>query len=97
MPELHEMTALEQAEAVRSRRVSPVELVEHYLDRIERRNVELGAFITVTGENALARAAEAEAQLTRSDPATLPPLTRQIAKGAGLDPRELLARTISRL
>jgi hypothetical protein len=30
-------------------------------------------------------------------PATLPPLTRQIAKGAGLDPRELTARTISRL
>ena len=68
------MTALEQAEAVRSRRVSPVELVEHYLDRIERRNAELGAFITVTGEDALARAKEAEDQLTKSDPATLPPL-----------------------
>ena len=30
-------------------------------------------------------------------PAVLPPFTRQIAKGAGLDPRELTARTISRL
>lgn len=30
-------------------------------------------------------------------PAILPRLTRQIAKGAGLDPRELLARTISKL
>jgi len=30
-------------------------------------------------------------------PARLPPLTRQIARGAGLDPRELLARTISKL
>jgi hypothetical protein len=30
-------------------------------------------------------------------PAVLPPLTRQIAKGAGLDPRELTARTISKL
>jgi hypothetical protein len=30
-------------------------------------------------------------------PAKLPPLTRQIAKGAGLDPRELLARSISRI
>lgn len=28
-------------------------------------------------------------------PATLPPLVRQIAKGAGLDPRELTARSIS--
>jgi amidase len=74
MPELHEMTVLEQAEAVRSRRVSPVELVEHYLDRIERRDAELGAFVTVTGEDALARAKEAEDQLTKSDPATLPSL-----------------------
>lgn len=30
-------------------------------------------------------------------PAKLPPLTRQIAKGAGFDPRELTARTISKL
>lgn len=30
-------------------------------------------------------------------PAALPPLTRQIARGAGLDPRELTARTISKL
>ncbi len=30
-------------------------------------------------------------------PAALPKLTRQIAKGAGLDPRELTARTISNL
>ena len=30
-------------------------------------------------------------------PATLPPLTRQIAKGAGLDPREFTARTLSKL
>jgi hypothetical protein len=30
-------------------------------------------------------------------PATLPPLLRSIAKGAGLDPRELTARTIAKL
>lgn len=30
-------------------------------------------------------------------PAVLPPLTRQIAKGAGLDPREFTARSISKL
>jgi hypothetical protein len=29
--------------------------------------------------------------------AALPPLVREIAKGAGLDPRELTARSISRL
>ena len=30
-------------------------------------------------------------------PAQLPPLLRSIAKGAGLDPRELTARTIAKL
>jgi amidase len=74
MAELHDMTALEQAAAVRSRQVSPVELVEHYLDRVQRRNAELGAFVTVTGEDALDRAKKAEDQLSTSDPATLPPL-----------------------
>jgi amidase len=74
MAELHEMTALEQAAAVRSRQVSPVELAEHHLARIERRNGELGAFVTVTAEDALARAKEAEEQVARGDPATLPPL-----------------------
>lgn len=74
MAELHDMSALEQAAAVRSRQVGPVELVEHYLARIERRSTELGAFVTVTGQAALARAKEAEERLGRSDPATLPPL-----------------------
>jgi amidase len=74
MAELHDLTALEQAAAVRARRVSPVELVEHYLGRIDRRGAELGAFVTVTADDALARAAQAEEQVAKSDPATLPPL-----------------------
>jgi amidase len=74
MAELHDLTALEQAAAVRARRVSPVELVEHYLARIERRNGELGAFVTVTAEQALAEAKRAEEQVGRGDPARLPPL-----------------------
>src|SRR5215204_5376375 len=74
MAELHDMTALEQAAAVRSRQVSPVELIEHHLARVERRDAGLGAFVTVTGEAALAQAKEAEQLVARSDPATLPPL-----------------------
>jgi amidase len=74
MAELHDMTALEQAAAVRGRRISPVELVEHYLARIDARNSELGAFVTVTAEDALTRAKEAEDLAGRADPATLPPL-----------------------
>lgn len=74
MAELHDLTALEQAAAVRRREVSPVELVEHHLARVRRRDVELGAFVTVTDDDARQQAAQAERLVTASDPATLPPL-----------------------
>lgn len=57
MAQLHDLTALEQAAAVRSRQVSPLELVEHYAARIERLDGELGAFATRTLEAARAAAA----------------------------------------
>lgn len=50
------------SELVRTRRVSPVELVTDCLDRIERRQPQLNAFITVAADDALreGRAAEAD-------------------------------------
>src|SRR5216117_1668086 len=58
-----ELTAAALADAVRAKRVSPVELVLECLARIERRNPVLWAFITVDADGALAaaRALEAEA------------------------------------
>ena len=58
-----ELTAAAMADAVRAKRVSPVELVLECLARIERRNPVLRAFITVDADGALAaaRALEAEA------------------------------------
>ena len=41
---LHDLTALEQGDAVRNGDVSPLELVEHYGDRADR----VGAFITTS-------------------------------------------------
>jgi amidase len=61
--ELHELSALEQAALVRRRALRPIELVRHYLDRIERRSEELGAFVTVTPERALEEAALVEREL----------------------------------
>jgi amidase len=59
---LHDLTALEQATAIRTGEISSVELAEHYLARTEALNDTVGAFITVTPEIALeqARAADAE-------------------------------------
>lgn len=62
MAQLHDLTAVEQAEQVRSGSVSPVELTEHYLDRIERLNETVGAYITVTPEIARKQAADAESE-----------------------------------
>src|SRR5215471_14841851 len=72
---LHDLTALEAAAAVRRGEVSPVELVEHALDRISRLDGGLGAFVTVTADAALQQAKVAEhAVLAADDPGNLPPL-----------------------
>lgn len=75
MGELHDLTALEAAAAVRRREVSPVELVEHALDRVARLDDQLGAFVTVTAEAAREQAKQAERDLLGVDDHTrLPPL-----------------------
>jgi amidase len=61
MPELHDLTALEQGAAVRAGEVSPVELVEHYLERVQRLSDDVGAFVTVTSELARKQAVLAQA------------------------------------
>ncbi|MEU8569751.1 amidase [Streptomyces pathocidini] len=76
MAELHDLTALEQAEAIRRGTLSPVELTEHYLQRIDRLDETLGAFITLTPELARKQAAvaESEAVAARREGRELPPL-----------------------
>lgn len=74
MADLHELTALEQAAAVRRREVSPTELVEHYLRRVEEWNTQLGAFVTITAERAMDAARAADQLVTRIAPAELPAL-----------------------
>jgi amidase len=59
--ELHDLTLLDQVAAVRDKSVSPVELVDHYLARIDAHNESLGAFVTVTHERSR-EAAKAAAQ-----------------------------------
>jgi amidase len=68
MAELHELTALALWQELQSGRVSPRELTEHYLDRIEQSNPQLGAFVTVTREAALARADRVAAEVPRTAP-----------------------------
>ena len=63
--ELAFLPATEQARLIRDKQVSALELAELYLDRIERLDPELNAFVTVRGEEALEDARAADA--SRSD------------------------------
>jgi Asp-tRNA(Asn)/Glu-tRNA(Gln) amidotransferase A subunit family amidase len=55
------------AERVRSAEISPVELVRAHLDRIEKLNPKINAFVQVDGERALDEAREAEARVMQGD------------------------------
>jgi amidase len=68
MSELHDLTALEQGAAVRRREVSPVDLVDHYLHRIERLSDEVGAFVTVSDDLARMHALLAESRAGEGGP-----------------------------
>ena len=60
-------SAVELSELIAQKRVSPVELTELYLGRIESQNPKLNAYLTVASEEAVALAREAEAAVTRGD------------------------------
>ena len=61
--EPYALTLTEAAEAIAARRLSPVDLVESTLARIEAVEPHLTAFATVTADLARARAARAEAEI----------------------------------
>jgi len=63
--DLTTLSIREAGDLVRRKAVSPVELTRACLDRIDRLNPVLNAFITVTGEKALAQARDAETEVRR--------------------------------
>ena len=60
-------SALDVAEAIGKRQVSSLEITRRMLQRIDRHNPGLTAFVNVLREPALARAREADAALARGD------------------------------
>jgi aspartyl-tRNA(Asn)/glutamyl-tRNA(Gln) amidotransferase subunit A len=61
------LSIAEQADLIRTRRISPVELVKACLERIARYDSILRAYITVCAEQALAQAAAAEREIARGN------------------------------
>jgi aspartyl-tRNA(Asn)/glutamyl-tRNA(Gln) amidotransferase subunit A len=60
-------TISELAPLLRQKKISPVELTQACLERIEKLNPTLNAFVTVTAESALAAARAAETEIARGD------------------------------
>ena len=70
-PAAHELdfaTALQAAEAIRTKKVSSVELTERMFARIDRYNPQLNVFAYQLREDALAQAKKADAALAQSEP-----------------------------
>jgi amidase len=75
--QIHDLTVTELAAAIQTGETSSAEITEHYLDRIDRLNEQVGAFYTVTHELAREQAASADKAVSasRKDGAEVPPLT----------------------
>ncbi len=84
MDELAFAPALELAARLRARELSPVELVELYLDRIGRLDPQLNAYVTVDAEGALAAARAAETSSSEAPFHGVPIPIKDLNETAGL-------------
>src|SRR5438445_712806 len=76
MAQIHELTMIELAAAIRAGELSPVAVTDHYLRRTTELNDQVGAFYTITPELAADQARAAEKAVAEADDkAALPPLT----------------------
>lgn len=66
--DLHELTTLAQWDLLQKGELTPLELTDHYLGRIERLNPQVGAFVTVTPDAARERAERVAASVPRTAP-----------------------------
>jgi aspartyl-tRNA(Asn)/glutamyl-tRNA(Gln) amidotransferase subunit A len=67
MTELTSLNIHEAAQQLKGRKISPVELVQAHLQRIEQLDKQVNAFITLTPELALQQARQAEADIMHGD------------------------------
>ncbi|MEV5711321.1 amidase [Actinoallomurus sp. NPDC052274] len=71
MTHIHDLSVREQAAAIRGRELSPVDIAEHYLDRIDRLADRVGAYVTVTADLARDQAKTAERAVMSGEEAPL--------------------------
>jgi aspartyl-tRNA(Asn)/glutamyl-tRNA(Gln) amidotransferase subunit A len=64
---MHHLTIAELITALQTKKISSVELTQHYLARIEQFDSQINSFVTVTQEHALTAAQQADQQRTQGD------------------------------
>src|SRR5262245_53614004 len=67
MTDLHFLTVAEAAKLIKARKLSPVELSEACLQRIESFDPQLNAYITLTADSARREAKRAEREIARGN------------------------------
>ncbi len=67
MVELTSLTIHDAAALLKKREISPVELTQSHLERIQQFDTSLNAFITITPEQALQQARQAETEISQGD------------------------------
>ena len=68
MPEPYQLTVAQAAERIRSKTLSPVELAQSLLDRIDRMDGELRSWVTIDREEVLGTARQREAEVEQGKP-----------------------------
>ena len=68
MPEPYEFSVTEASQEIRAGRLSPVTLVQSLLDRIDRFDADLRAWVTIDREEVLETAQRRETEVDRGDP-----------------------------
>ena len=68
---LHTKTLKQLSDDLLNKTISSVELTQYYLNRIEKFDKELNSFVTVTNEQALAQAKQADARIASGDATAL--------------------------
>ena len=67
MADLHYLTIAETADLIRGKKLSPVELTDALLKRIDTHNAQLSAYITVTADVARKQAKQAEQEIAQGN------------------------------
>ena len=64
---IHRLSLASLSKLIKSREISPVEITQMYLDRIESLEPKLHSYITVLGDNALKEAKKAESEILKGN------------------------------